>query len=111
MPPAGSTGRVTVDELGRRFDRFEKEITADIAGVSRKIDGLTFVDRETLDTKLMLEQALRSELERRVMHLEAETQRREDETKANRRMAITGLVFPVLVLIVGTLILASIGFR
>lgn len=109
MPPAGE--RITVAELGRRFDRFEQEWREDFALLGRKIDALTFVDRETLDTKLMLEAAHRAELERRIAHLEAESDRRDEVAATNRRLAVTGLVFPFLVAVAVALILASIGLR
>lgn len=72
MPAAGE--RVTTAELGRRLTRLEEDTKSGFAGIHRRLDDLTFVDRETLDTKLMLEQAHRSDLERRVTELESSSQ-------------------------------------
>lgn len=109
MPPAGE--RITVAELGRRLDDFKRDVKEDIGHLAEQVSRLSFVDRETLDTKLLLEQAHRAELERRIAHLESRDERRDADAAANRRLAITGLVFPIIVLVLGTLILASIGFR
>lgn len=72
MPPAA--GRITVDELGRRMERVEQELHNGIAGLHRRLDDMAFVHPETLDTKLMLEQAHRQELERRLSVLESGNQ-------------------------------------
>lgn len=97
MTPAG--GGITIAELARRLDRLETEIL-------RKLDGLAFVDPETLDTKLMLQDAHREELTRRIAVLEAKDDKRDDEQTANRRLAIggilTGLVLPILVVVIVT---------
>lgn len=66
--------RVTVAELARRFDRFEREWKDDLDIIGRKIDGLSFVHPDTLATQLLLVDAHRSELERRVGTLESNNQ-------------------------------------
>lgn len=105
MPPGEE--RVTTAELGRRLDEFKRDVKDDIAHLAEQVGRLNFVHPETLDTKLLLEQTHRLELERRLQTLETANQKRVDEASANRRIAITGLVFPVLVAI----IIASIGIR
>lgn len=110
-PPAAANERVTVPELGRRMARIEEDFKHGLEGLHRRLDELKFVHPETLDTKLLLEQAHRMETDRRVAMLEAADQRREDQQAANRRLAVTGLVLPLLVAVIGALVIASTGIR
>lgn len=109
MPPGEE--RVTTAELGRRLDEFKRDVKDDIAHLADQVSRLSFVHPETLDTKLLLEQTHRLEIERRVQALETANEKRADEASSNRRIAITGLVFPVLVAVAAAIIIASIGIR
>jgi hypothetical protein len=70
----GNGQRVTIGELSRRFDRFENEWKGGFASIHRRLDELNFVDPDTLATKLLLEQAHRTDLERRVEKIESNNQ-------------------------------------
>lgn len=111
MAAAGTSGRVTVDELGRRMERLEKDITDLGSGIHRRLDELNYVHPETLDTKLMLEAAHRNELERRVAELEAGRKESTDRADANRRLAYTALASGLLLPIVLVILLRSMGLQ
>jgi hypothetical protein len=110
MPPSPAE-RVTVGEIGRRMGRLEDEFHSGIAGLHRRLDELNYVHPETLDTKLLLEQAHRADLERRVVAMEAARAKEEDERATNRRLAVagiaTGLILPIIVVV----LLSSMGYR
>lgn len=108
---AAGGGRVTVDELGRRMERLEADITALGSGIHRRLDELNYVHPETLDTKLMLEAAHRNDLERRVAELEAARKEEKDRADGNRRLAYTGLASGLLLPIVLVILLRSMGLQ
>lgn len=70
MTPSAGSGSVSNDVLAERID----SLTRQVEHLADNIAGLSFVHPETLDTKLMLQDAHRNELERRVGALEAANQ-------------------------------------
>lgn len=111
MTAAASSGRVTVDELGRRMERLEKDITDLGSGIHRRLDEMNYVHPETLDTKLMLEAAHRQDLERRLAELEAARKEESARADGNRRLAYTGLASGLLLPVVLVVILRSMGLQ
>lgn len=73
MPTTGN-GNPSLGEVARRLDRLEESEGRHYEDLVRRLESLSFVDRETLDTKLMLEAAHRNDLERRVGALESANQ-------------------------------------
>jgi hypothetical protein len=63
--------RVTLGEVGRRLDRIEETQRTGMAGLHRRLDEMNYVHPETLDTKLLLEQAHREDLARRLAKIES----------------------------------------
>jgi hypothetical protein len=102
---------VTVDELGRRIERLEGDFKTGLAGLHRRLDELNYVHPETLDTKLLLEAALRGEIERRVSDLETGRKDDERERASNRRLAISAIVTGLLLPILLVILLSAMGYR
>lgn len=92
---AAGNGNPSFGEIGRRLDRIEA-----------KLDGLNFVHPETLDTKLMLVDALRVEHERRITGLEKRVEGFDALIEERRQRAISVWVAPVVVAVVAALIIA-----
>lgn len=72
--PTAANGNPSLGELSRRLEKLEDAEVRHYEDLVRRLESLTFVDRETLDTKLMLEAAHRDDLTRRVASLESANQ-------------------------------------
>ena len=104
MPTAGN-GNPSLGEIGRRLDKIES-----------KIDGLNFVHPETFAMQMQLEQAHRENLQaqivaiqNQIVQLQEASAAREQEAKANRRLAWSTLISPVLVGIALAILLGAMG--
>lgn len=74
MPGTAGNGNPSLGELSRRLEKLEDSEVRHYEDLVRRLQSLTFVDRETLDTKLLLEAAHRDDLTRRVSALESANQ-------------------------------------
>lgn len=105
------TERPTIGELSRRLERMEDESTRGFASLHRRLDELNYVRPEMFAAQMELINVQRAEIERRLALLEVANSEREKETAANRRMALTGIVFPIFTAVMAALILAAIYGR
>lgn len=105
-----SPGRVTVGELARRLDRFEGTIGDRFDSIDATLIQMNFVHPDVLDSKLLLEAAHREDVARRVSKLEAENDQRKLDSVANRRLAISAIIGPIVVgVLVGLILWAVLG--
>lgn len=99
---------ITVGELARRLARMEHESQTGFASIHRRLDELNYVHPETLAMQMQLEQAHREDAERRITTLEAENRARQEEAAANRRLAISSIIAPLIVGVLVALIVAAV---
>lgn len=66
--------QVSVFELARLFERFERESHASFQSIHRRLDELNYVHPETFAMQMQLEQALRRNIEERVEKIEGSQQ-------------------------------------
>ena len=94
---AASNGNPSLGEIGRRLDKIEA-----------KLDALNFVHPETLDTKLMLVDALRAEHERRITGLEKDVEGFKQLVEERRQRTVSVWIAPVVVAVVAAVIIAVV---
>ena len=95
--------RITVAELGRRFDRFEKESHDSFVSLHRRLDELNYVHPETFAMQMQLEAALRQNMEARIADIAADLQ----QTRDNLQWIVRTLVAAFVVAVAGVIVAAS----
>lgn len=93
------------------------EITRRLATLEDLVRGLpdrldaAYLRRETYEADQRADAVLLRGLETEVRNVRQEIEKLELGLATNRRMLLTGLLFPVLVLLAGAVLLAAVGLR
>lgn len=101
--------RVTVGELGRRFDEFREDFHRSIDGIHRRLDELQFVPLAVFEEYRRTAAAERTALAKDITDLRADLESEKARGDANRRLAITAFVGPLIVGIALAVILAAMN--